>query len=156
MSEITLVKEYTCAFSGHRNVKSDLKKEEIVKLIDNMIERGIDTFLVGMAVGFDMLCFSILEKVRKRRNIRIIACIPCENQAEKYSVFQKKEYERMKKSADEVIYCSKEYSSYCMQKRNMFMVDNSKYLIAYLRQNKGGTFNTVSYANKKGVEIIIV
>ena len=34
------------------------------------------------------------------------------------------------------------------------MVDNSSYVIAYLNENKGGTANTVRYANKKGKKVI--
>ncbi|MBQ7348842.1 MAG: DUF1273 domain-containing protein, partial [Clostridia bacterium] len=68
----------------------------------------------------------------------------------------KKEYKEMLNSADDRIIISEKYTSYCMQKRNVFMVDNSQFLVCYLRDNKGGTFNTVNYAKRKNIEIINV
>ena len=60
----------------------------------------------------------------------------------------------MLKKADVTFYTSTDYTPYCMQKRNMFMVDNCSVLLAYLRDNKGGTFNTVKYAEKNQKQII--
>ena len=48
-----------------------------------------------MALGFDTVCFQILEEIRKEKDIKIIACVPCSTQAEKFSLEQKKEYDRM-------------------------------------------------------------
>ena len=56
--------------------------------------------------------------------------------------------------ADQKVYVSKEYTAWCMQKRNEFMVDNCSVLVAFLRQEKSGTGNTVRYAVKKQVMII--
>ena len=41
-----------------------------------------------------------------------------------------------------------------MMERNRFMVDNSSILLAYLREDRGGTYNTVKYAEKKQKQII--
>jgi len=41
-----------------------------------------------------------------------------------------------------------------MQKRNRNLVDNSGVCIAYLTENRGGTFYTVNYAAKLNREII--
>ena len=38
----------------------------------------------------------------------------------------------------------------------MFMVDNASVLVAYLRQNKGGTAFTVNYAKSKNIDVIYV
>ena len=48
-----------------------------------------------MAVGFDTVCFQILEEIRRLLPIKIIACIPCEHQDQKFSFKQQKEYKRM-------------------------------------------------------------
>ena len=134
---------------------SDVKKKLENEFL-SQIKNGINTFLVGMAVGFDAICFQILEKIRLNENIKIIACIPCEEQSKKFSYQQKLEYNRQVNSADDKIILSKEYTPYCMMKRNMFMVDNSSVLVCYLRENKGGTFNTVNYAKTQGLQIIKV
>ncbi len=154
--EIVIDKRYTMAVTGHRVIKDNISETTLSSIFEGAISLGYDTFLVGMAVGFDMFCFRVLEKIRKEKNIRIIACIPCENQEKKYSFQQKREYEKMVASADERIVLSKEYTPYCMLKRNRFMVDNCSYLLAYLREEKGGTKYTVDYADKNGIRVRII
>ena len=153
---IEIVKEKTVAITGHRFLREGFDKEKVKLTLLERIRLGYDTFLIGMAVGFDTVCFQILEEIRRLLPIKIIACIPCEHQDQKFSFKQQKEYKRMLDCADERILVSKEYTPYCMQKRNMFMVDNSNLLIAYLRESKGGAKNTVEYAKNKNVSIIFV
>ena len=151
-------KENCCSVTGHRKLGGDFDERKLKKVFKKLIETGYDTFMIGMAVGFDTACFNILEKFRdaEYKNIKLIACIPCKGQDYKFSEKQKAEYNRMIESADERIYVSENYTPYCMFKRNAFMVDNSVILVAYLSAgiNGGGTFNTVSYARKKSVPVI--
>ena len=146
----------TCAFTGHRNLRKDFNRAELERVIKGLIKGGFTTFLVGMAVGFDTECFKMLESLRETENIRIIACIPCKTQDYKFSEKQKEEYKKMLNSADEKIYVSEEYSKNCMFKRNMFMVDSASVLVAYLNTDRGGTFQTVNYAKRKNVNIIMI
>ncbi len=154
MSENFILRANTVCVSGHRKIEKDLNLQLLEKIFENLIDNGIDTFLVGMALGFDTLCFHILENLRKTKKIKIIACIPCLSQTYKFTLEQKKEYDRMISVADEKIIISQNYSPYCMQNRNKFMVDNSTCVVCYLNKEKGGTFNTVKYANKKGIPVI--
>ena len=154
MSEIFILKGNTACVSGHRTIEKDLNKPKLKLIFEKLILMGIDTFLIGMAIGFDTLCFQILEELRRKYKIKIIACIPCPSQADKFNQEQKKEYDRLVSVADDKIVLSQEYTPSCMQKRNIFMVDNSACVVCYLNKKKGGTFNTVRYANKKGVPVI--
>lgn len=153
---IEIIKEKTVSVTGHRVLREGFDKEKVKSVFLERIRLGYDTFLIGMAVGFDTVCFQVLEEIRRLLPIKIIACIPCEHQDQKFSYLQKKEYQRMLEVADEKILVSKDYTPYCMQKRNMFMVDNSSLLIAYLRESNGGAKNTVEYAKNKNVSIIYV
>ena len=58
--------------------------------------------------------------------------------------------------ADQKIVISEEYTAWCMQKRNQFMVDNSFAVLCNLKRNTGGTYNTVNYAKKQNVFVINV
>ncbi len=157
MKELIIEKDNACCVTGHRTLYADFDEEFTEEVFLRLIERGFDTFLVGMAVGFDTACFKILEKLRKEyKYIKIIACVPCPEQASRFNFFQKKEYERMLKSADEVTVLSEFYTKWCMQKRNEFMVNNSSVVVCYVRKQSGGTVNTLKYALKKGLEIIKV
>ena len=151
---IEIVKEKTCAITGHRTIKSDLDKKVLERCFETLILGGFDTFLVGMAIGFDTLCFQILEKFREKFPIKIIACIPCNEQDKYFTFSQKKEYRRILSLVNEKIILSQNYTPYCMMARNKFMVDNAVCLVAYLNENKGGTFSTVKYAKEKNVNII--
>lgn len=151
---INIDKEKAIAFTGHRDLPKDFNIDLLRYKIERYILNGKDTFLIGMAVGFDTLCFKTVEKLKKTyNNLKIIACVPCENQQQNFSYLQKIEYSHMLKKADQVIMVSKEYTPYCMQKRNMFMVDNCSVLIAYITKDKGGTANTVKYAKNKRILI---
>lgn len=141
--------------TGHRVVENldEKKLEEIFKLL---IKKGYTRFYVGMALGFDTVCFKILEKLRENNDITLIACIPCREQDKYFTDSQKEEYARMLKSANEKHLLSEKFTSYCMYRRNCYMVDHSAIVIAYLHKSFGGTFNTVKYAEKKGKKIIYV
>ncbi len=154
MSEIFINKYKACAVTGHRIIENDLDVKKLKNLFYKLIEKNFDTFLIGMALGFDTLCFEILSEIKKEYPIKLIACIPCETQAYNFSKAQKEKYDKMIADADEKILISKEYTPYCMQKRNRFMVDNASAVVAYLRREKSGTSATVNYALRQNVSVI--
>lgn len=156
MTEYFINTPKTCAVSGHRRLPENFDKESLKNLFIKFIEKGFDTFLIGMAIGFDTLCFNILDELRKTYKIKLIACVPCLGQSDRFSEKDKKEYNRMIQSSNEVVYVNRSYSKYCMTLRNKFMVDNCSVLICYLRQNYGGTYSTKKYAEKQGVPIYLV
>lgn len=156
MNETFINPNTTVSFSGHRVLDKNFDKSKIENAVKRCIHQGYDTFLTGMAIGFDTECFRILLELKKSYNIKIISCIPCINQSERFNSKQKEEYEFLLSNADEKIFISNEYSLGCMQKRNKFMVNYSTVLIAYLRREGTGTSSTVKYAIKKGIKIIFV
>ena len=154
MSELFINKARAVAVTGHRIMEKGYDVKRLKNVLNSLTEMGYDTFLVGMALGFDTLCFQVLEDIRKNKPIKIIACIPCDSQPARFSEDQKREYERMLLSSDEIVYVSHKYDDKCMMRRNRFMVDNASVLVSYLRRNSGGTYGTVSYAIKEKVKII--
>lgn len=147
-------KAKTVSLTGHRIVQSDFNVELLKKVINNLIKQKYNCFLVGMALGFDMLGFKVLEEMRKTENIKIVACIPCVDQPLRYTEKQRNEYERMLNSSDETIVLSDNYKKGCMQKRNEFMVDNSSVLVAYVRRERSGAGQTERYAKENNVKVI--
>ena len=156
MSAVNIIKDKTCAFTGHRILCDNFDKNEIVKIVQDLIKRGYDTFLIGMALGFDTECFKVLINLRKSADIRLIACVPCNSQSKFFKKKQLEEYQKLISEADEVVNVSDDYYDGCMMVRNYFMVDNSSVIIAYLNYNRGGTYRTVKYAAENGKEIIYV
>lgn len=154
MSELLINKAKTACVSGHRALPKNFDEKKLKNAFLTLINDGYDTFLVGMALGFDTICFRLLEQIREQEKIKIVACVPCEEQDKLFNALQKKEYRQMLESADQKIVLSKTYNRQCMQKRNKFMVDNSSIVIAYLSQDFGGTKNTIEYAKVNNVVVV--
>ena len=59
--------------------------------------------------------------------------------------------------ADSIVYVSRTYYKICMLDRNRFLVDHAAALLAvYNGERRGGTAATVRYAQKMGLEIIVI
>lgn len=162
-------KFYTCCFTGHRPNKLPWKYNENGELFEdikfklkteilNMISRGYRHFISGMALGIDILCAElILEFKRKGYKINLECAVPCNNQTERWKLNQIQRYENIIAKADKVTYVSKcKYYNGCMQKRNKYMVDNSNTIIAVYNGEKGGTQQTIKYAEMQNLDVIII
>lgn len=147
-------KARACAVTGHRILLKSFSHLRLIEVLNSLISDGYDTFLIGMALGFDTECFKALLEIKKQKEIKIIACIPCKNQTAKFTISQKKEYDFLLTKADEKIVLAEEYSPLCMRKRNIFMVDNTSCVLAYIYKDYGGTASTVKYALKNNVKVI--
>ena len=145
----------TCCFTGHRVLKKDFDDNRLDEVIERLIKNGYKTFLVGMAIGFDLKVFERLLNF-KNKNIDIIACVPCKDQDKFFNAKQKELYKNYLENADKIIYLEESYTDDCMLKRNRYMVDNSSILVAYMYAKIGGTIYTVNYAKKKEKNIIFV
>ena len=146
----------TVSFTGHRVLRNDFNVDNLKEVINNLLIKGFRTFLVGMAMGFDLKCAEVLLEKKKEFNIDVIACIPCKNQDKFFKNEEKDRYQEYLKKVDKIVCFSDEYTNGCMQIRNRYMVDNSSVLIAYLKYFKGGALYTVNYAKKQNKEIIYI
>lgn len=143
-----------CAFTGHRVLDSRFDEELLDRVILNLIKSGTRNFYCGMALGFDMQAAEIVLRHKKNYDVRLCACIPCEEQNKYYSEKDKRRYENILSACDEKIVFSYEYVEGCMQERDRFLVDNCDVLVCFLRKKSGGTHYTVKYAKQQAVKII--
>lgn len=144
-----------CAFTGHRNLNSGGFDINLLdRVILDLIKTGTEKFICGMALGFDLAAAQSVIAYKKKYNIKLVACIPCENQTDTFPEKSKELYNYIRGKCDEVIILAPQYYKGCMQERDRFMVDSCDVLVCYLRKNFGGTFYTVNYAKKKGKKII--
>ncbi|MDE7257476.1 MAG: DUF1273 domain-containing protein [Clostridia bacterium] len=147
----------TCAFTGHRQVENDLDTELLEKLVVEFTEGGCNTFLCGMALGFDMIAAETVIKLKREYpHIKLIACVPCDGQSRYFPRDEKLRYDRIINECDDVKILSSRYYNGCMQARDRYMVDNSSVLIAYRRKNEGGTHYTVKYALSQNKRICLI
>ena len=160
-------KEKTACLTGHRpkslpwgydeSQESCVSfKEELEKIFNGAIDYGVTTFLTGMAEGFDMIGAEILLEIRKNRNIKVIAVVPCVGQESKWKPEQQKRYKHILQKCDKVITLSEFYTPTCMNDRNKYMVNNSSICIACWNGKPSGTGNTVRFAKQNGNRIRII
>lgn len=154
------MKEKTCCFTGHRKIPSEPLPAISRKLKETLIfyiENGYRYFGAGGALGFDTLAAQTVLLLKQHYPwIKLILVLPCKDQAKRWSAQESEEYERIKSSADKVVYTSEHYYSGCMHKRNRHLVDNSSLCVCYLTERTGGTAYTVEYAAKNNLTVINV
>ena len=155
-----VVRNQTCCFTGHRIIPRDqlnVVQERLKNAILSSIHAGYRYFGAGGALGFDTLAAQQVLALKKvYPNIKLILVLPCKSQARGWHQDDIDVYERIKASADKVVYTSENYFSGCMHKRNRHLVDNSSLCICYLTENSGGTHYTVRYAEQNALDIVNV
>lgn len=132
-----------CTFFGHRDcpfqIESTLKRE-IINLIENF---SVDTFYVGNNGNFDKIVYKTLLSLKHSYKIKIyviFAYLPTSRVIVQDSIYPE-ELEIVP-------------PRFAIPWRNKWMVNNSDYVIAFLRHDFGGAAKSVIYAEKKGVKVI--
>lgn len=156
----------TACFTGHRpkylesyNPRSPKNNAMLLELrkiiIDHIENKDVSIFITGMALGIDMWAARIVLALRgKYPHLQLVAAIPCKNQEKKWLKHSQDEWQSIIDKCDHVHYVSEEeYTPWCMNIRNEWMVNNSDYVIGVHDGSKGGTFNCIEYARRQGKEI---
>ncbi len=159
-------KSKNVAFSGHRSFKTarslslfcginSLSLEpRLDEVLQELITEGYNTFLSGMAEGFDLLAAGAVLRIRNfNRHVRLIAVVPYRGQAAGFDDDSRSRYHELLDQADEVVMLSESYYEGCFHRRNDFLLENSSYLVCYYNGAAGGTKYTVERARKLGTAI---
>lgn len=143
-----------CTFAGHREVF----KSDVLNHLDEVISKIISSddcfcFLVGGMGDFDKMCSSAVRRAKRKypdKEIKLELVFPYLTQElNENRTFYETSY-------DDIIVpielADVHYKS-AITKRNRWMVDQSKYLIAFVYRDFGGAYTTLRYAEKKGLQI---
>lgn len=172
MLDFLTYEEYlqACCFTGHRpdklfgydrNSKGNVRvlndlREEIIYLIE--VEE-VSIFITGMALGIDTWAALIIIELKEiYPHIKLIGAIPCK---EYYSTWEEesiKEFHYIISKCDQYFYVvDTKYTKTCLKKRNMWMVDRAKYVLAiFNNENNGGTYHCIQYAERKGRIVVTI
>jgi len=160
--------ETTCCFTGHRPDKLPWGEDEgdprclrlkarLRQEVERAYNEGFRHFICGMAQGCDFyFCEAVLGLRDERPGITVEAAIPCEDQASRWSEAQRERWFRLVESCDFETMVQHRYSKGCMLRRDRYMVDRSARLIAAFDGTVGGTLYTISYARKRGIQVVLV
>ena len=158
----------TCCFTGHRPQKlpwggneGDPRclalKAELAARLEGLYELGCRRFLCGMAIGCDMYFAEAVLALRALHpDLRLEAVIPFGDQPGRWNEMQRRRYNALIDAADGVTVLQTVYTSDCMMRRNRYMVDRSQILLACYDGRPGGTMNTILYAQRSGLRVILV
>lgn len=149
---------HRACFTGHRPEKLTQSESEIIAGLEREIRKayadGINVFITGMARGVDIWAAEIVLKLRKEhKDIKLICASPYEGFEKKWSAAWQKRYNDIWKSADLQRFICPRFSMGCFQIRNEWMVNHSARVIAVFNGEKGGTKNTIDYAQGNGIQI---
>lgn len=148
-------------FTGHRPEKlseaESVVRTKLEDAIRSSVEDGYFVFISGMARGVDIWAAEIVLKEREHNPaIKLICASPYKGFEGSWSSDWQKRYNDIMNAADLVRFICPGYSRTCFQIRNEWMVDHSARVIAVYNGEKGGTRNTIKYAKKHNVDIIMI
>ena len=147
---------FTVCFFGHRAIEdavaTDRRLDRLLRKL--LLEKTFVEFLVGRDGDFDLLAASAVRRAKKAvrdDNSALVWVLPyatadLERNYQSYSAYY-----------DEIEICENDcHFKAAFQKRNRAMIDRADLVICYLNRDKGGTYQTVRYAEKCGKAIINV
>ena len=162
-------KERTCCFTGHRPDKlpwgereEDPRclrlKERLVQAVEDAYISGCRHFICGMARGCDLyFAETVLALGEQERDILLECARPCETQADSWPEREQARYRSILDRCDLETVVQHRYDRFCMMRRNRYMADRSGRIVAvYNGVPKGGTYQTLAYAMKKGLDVCII
>ena len=159
-------RETTCCFTGHRPEKLPWREDEgdprclelkarLAGAVEAAYEKGMRHFLCGMARGADFYCCEAALALRERcPGVTVEAVIPCEEQAARWRERDRERWFSLVERCDNETMLQHHYDRGCMLRRNRYLVDHSAMLIAVSDGMRGGTMYTISYAMKRGLDVV--
>ena len=160
MSEQEL-RRHRCCFTGHRPERLGMPESDVIfglkEEIRTAIADGFQTFISGMARGVDLWAAEIVLALRDEgAAVRLICASPYRGFENRWSREWQERYRRVMEQADLVRFICPGYSRDCFQRRNEWMVNHSVRVIAVYNGQPSGTRNTIEYARRCRVPVILL
>ena len=135
-------------FCGHSDFnKCEEYEKQMLELLDRLIKNEPVTFYLGNYGGFDDFAFMCCRRYKETHpNCTLIFVTPYRDQ--KYL----DHHLPVGNSYDEILYpdIEKRPPKLAILYRNMYMVEKSDVVIAYVKFSYGGAYKTYAHAQKKG------
>lgn len=138
-----------CCFAGHSQlIDTENIYEKLLSVIENLVtSENVSEFWVGNYGDFDRLCAeAVRELAAKYPEIKLCLIVP-------YLTVKTNEYRKMYyEKYDDIIVADmseKTPEKVKIIKANQYMVENSRFLVCYVKRSFGGAAKTLEYAEKK-------
>ena len=155
------LRRHRCCFTGHRPERLGMPESDVIfglkEEIRTAIADGFQTFISGMARGVNLWAAEIVLALRDEgAAVRLICASPYRGFESRWSREWQERYRRVMVQADLVRFICPGYSGDCFQRRNQWMVDQSTRVIAVYNGQPSGTRNTIEYARRCNVPVILL
>lgn len=151
-----IMEEKTCCVTGHRDIPAgqvDFVKQALRKEIQHAIADGFTHFISGFAEGADLFFAEIVaEFCKEKKELSLEGAIPYGGRLRRLE--KGEETKRLLDACAKITVISEDYTPDVYSKRNWYMAERSKRVIAvYDGRKTGGTAATIRMAQKKGTEL---
>ena len=151
-----------CCFTGHRpqflkrpedDIKADLESS-----ILQAIAEGYTTFITGMACGVDIWAAESVLRLKESSHpeLHLVAAVPFSGFNNAWDEDWKQQYCTILSRAEYAEVLGPAFFRGIYQKRNEWMVDHSSKVIAIYNGKSGGTGNTIRYARRRKVPVVLL
>lgn len=154
---------FAVCFSGHRPEKLPtgtplrMMQSLLYSEIAAAIRDGADTFYTGTARGVDLWAADMVLHFRKQNPaVRLVCVLPYAGQGAHLSGAARYHFMTVLHAADETVCICNSYQKDCFTRRNRYMVDHSRRLIALVADMRSGTGQTIRMAEKAGLELRVL
>ena len=151
---------HRCCFTGHRPEKLGVPEEEVrdwlSARIDAAVADGYRTFVCGCAMGVEIWAGqAVLRKREEGMPVKLICAVPWPGFPDRWKAFWLLQYRYLLEKADLVVQVSRKFHGDVFRNRNEWMVNHCSRLIAFYNGSAGGTWDTIEYAVRQNVEVVI-
>ena len=154
---------FAVCFSGHRpeklptGVTLRMLQSMLYSEIREAIADGADTFYTGTARGVDLWAAEIVLHFKKQNPaLKLICVLPFAKQGAQLTGTARYRFMTVLNAADETVCISGQYQKNCYARRNRYMIEHSRRLIALVADMHSGTGQTIRMAEKAGLELRVL
>ena len=144
------MKNQTCCFFGHHDTIAEIRSALYAEIENHITNHNVKTFYVGGYGNFDRMSVTILNELKRKypqiEIILVLAYLPTE---------KKPEYET--DLYDATLYpegLETVPKRFAISHRNRWIVQQSDYLITYVRTSYGGAYKALQHAKRTGKQMI--
>ena len=153
--------KHTCTFTGHRPERLALPEKQVKEWLEEQIahaaDEGYTDFITGMQRGVDLWAAeAVLKLIDKDRQIRLIAAGAFRGMEEDWETDWKERYYYVLSRSELVYYINDHPDRSAFFERDHWMVDRAPRLIAVYTGAPGDTKETIEYARKKKLDIVMI
>lgn len=157
----TELRKHRCCFTGHRPEKLKIPEDRLVLLLEEEIRKaitgGFTTYITGMAKGTDLIAGEIVLRLREQDDrLKLICALPHPGFGLHWGGGWTERFQKVLAAADLVRTICPDFYYAAYQTRNEWMVRHSALVIAVFNGERGGTKNTMDYAQRTGVPCVVI